>query len=379
MNRLFLLADLIIGKGVALLNVLELLLYTLPSVIAVSVPLAILSGSIMVFGRLSQDNEIIAIRAGGVNPGKIFKPFLGLNIAIAVLMGGFDGFILPEGNYRARNLLSDISRKRPAIKLEEGIFNVDFPEYTIYIGKKDEKKSKIYDVLVYQKKGKAPILAIAKEGKLSTTPDEKYLQMTLLDSEVHELTENGYRKLSTGVQTINFEMNTELIRRERKHRADTEMSFPLLIKEAITLNRKKQEEMEKLEKILATQKNSENNPRVMEKKAKIESLKRLAYRYLVEANKMIVFPIAGLIFLYLGASLGVKLRKGGMGLAIILALIFFAVYYVLLIAGEDFADRGKINPCLAIWLPNLIFLPIALELYNNAFNECSFFKKLFRK
>lgn len=378
MDRLFLLVDLIVKKGVKLINVIELLAYNLPFVIAMTIPLSILSGAMMSFGRLSQDNEIEAMRTSGVGLFMVFKPLLLLNILIMFLMFFFDSFILPEANHRARNLLSDISRKKPTVRFEEGIFNEDFPGYTIYIGKKDEKHSRIYDIMIYQKKSKSPTLILAKEGKIRITPDEKYLQMILYHTEVHELVGDGYRRLKSDTQTINFLMNTALIRRERKYRTDAEMPITLLLKRIKKLKEHEKEMVKRIEIIKKKLKN-EKNPRIKAELLRISSLKQKINRYLVEVNKMIVMPIAGIIFLYFGASLGVKLKKGGIGTAIVTSLIFFAVYYVLLLAGEDLGDRNKLSPFISIWLPNIFFIPLTFVLYHESFYEKNLLRWFFLK
>ncbi len=377
MDRLFLLVDLIVKKGVKFINVIELLGYSLPFVIAMTVPLSVLSGAMMCFGRLSQDNEIDAMRTSGIALFTIFKPLFFLNLLIMAFMVLFDAFVLPESNHRARNLLADISRKKPAVKLEEGIFNEDFPGYTIYIGKKDEKHSKIYDVLVYEKKKRIPTLISAKKGIIKTTPDERYMQMILYNTEVHELLHKSYRKLKSETLIINFPLNTALIRRERKYRTDREMTFTMLLKKIKKLRKSKKKEEQSLEKLKRECTHMED-PRIRAVNVRVNSIQQKLNKYFVELNKMIVMPLAGILFLFFGASLGVKLKKGGIGISIVVSLVFFAVYYILLLAGEDLGDRGKISPFISMWIPNVFFVPLTLVLYYEVFHEKNPLKKVFR-
>lgn len=367
MDRLFLLVDLIIRKGLALQHVFEILLYTLPFVMAMSVPLAALAGAMMTFGRLAQDNEILALRSAGVRLFSVFVPMLGFTALLAGLMVFFNLYVLPEANHRVRNMLADVSSKKPTARLEEGLFNEDFPGYTIYIGRKDERRSKIYDVMVYVKKSTVPTMITAPQGKLEVTADERYMIMTLYGSEIHEQVGDNYRRIQSDTQVINLEINTELVRRERSRRSEREMTLPMLTAD-IDKYRKR---IEGYEAELAEV--GSNKIKREEFDRRIESLGRRINRLRAEIHKSIAFAIAGIIFLCFGSALGGKLRRGGIGLAIVLSLIFFAFYYILLIGGENLAKSGKLTAWIAMWMPNLIFLPFTVEIFGEVFFESSLF------
>ncbi len=368
MDQLFLLLNLIITKGIEAQYVFEILLYALPFVMAMSVPLATMSGSMMTFGRLSQDNEIVALRSAGVRLVDTFFPVLVLTLLLAGLMAFFNLYVLPESNHRERNMLADVSSKKPSVKLEEGLFNEGFPGYSIYIGSMDERHSKIYDVMVSVKN---TALITAPEGTLEVTPDERYIVMTLYKAETHELAGESYRRIRSDTQVINLELNTELIRSNRSYRSEREMTLPLLMKEIE--NNKKQ--IAATEKELAAARNElqkkELERRIKTSKARINVLN-------VEIHKSLAFAVATILFLFFGASLGGKLRRGGIGLAIVLSLVFFAFYYILVIGGEKLAKGGRIDAWLAMWLPNLVMLPFTAEIFGEVFFENSLLLKRFR-
>ncbi len=372
MDRLFLLFDLLIRKGVELRFVFEILLYSLPFVMAMSVPLAALAGSMMTFGRMAQDNEILSVRSAGARLFSTFIPVLLFSLILAGLMVYFNLFVLPEANHRVRNLLTDVSSKKPTIKLEAGVTNEDFPGYTIYIGDKNEKESRIYKVMIFVKRGDPfPTLITAPEGIIATTPDKKYMQITLFDSEVHELSGENYRVIKTDTQTINFEIDTDFMRRQRENRSEREMTLPLLSEDIRKSKKSLTEYTEKL-------KHPANEVEEKELERRIESVQTRINRLQVEIHKNIAFALAGLLFLCFGAALGGKLRRSEIGFAIVLSLVFFAFYYILLIGGESLAKTGKLKAWLALWLPNLIFLPFTAELFAEVFFEKSLIKRRIR-
>lgn len=374
MDRLFLMFDLIISKGIDVRYVVEILLFSLPFVMAMSVPVATLAGAMMTFGRLAQDNEILALRSAGVKLFSVFLPVLAFTILLSFAMVFFNLYALPEANHRVRNMLADISSKKPTAQLEEGEFNEDFPEYSIYIGRKDERRSRIYDVTVFAKGRSGYSQISAPEGFLQTTPDERYLQMILYSSEIHEKQGTNYRRIFSDTQVINLELNTALIQRERSYRSDREKTLPMLLTEI-------QAQKKQLKDYETTAKDNTDNGdmREEETRLRIESMKQTINRLWLEIHKSIAFALAGILFVCVGSALGGKLRRGGIGLAIVLSLIFFAFYYILLVGGESLAKTNRMAAWIAMWLPNIVFLPFTIEFFWEVFFENSLVLRRFRR
>ncbi|MBD3285603.1 LptF/LptG family permease [candidate division WOR-3 bacterium] len=373
MDQLFLMFNLIITKGVELRHVAETLVYVLPFVMAMSVPLAAMAGAMMTFGKIAQDNEIVALRSAGVRLSSVFTPIFLATLIFSVLMVGFNLYVVPEANHRRREIMGDVASKNPTVRLESGRFNSEFRGYTIYIGDMKEKQNAIYDIMVSEDKPPVPTIITAPSGKLITTPDERYMQMILYDSETHQQIGNSYRRIKSDTQVINLELNTELIRRERSHRNDREKTLAIMLEELDTnrimlasyteeLEGKGSEDVEK-EKI----------------ERRIESIKDKNSHLTVEINKAIAMAIAGILFVCFGAALGGKLKRGEIGLAIVLSLIFFAFYYIMIIGLEKYAKSGKVDAGLAMWIPNLVFLPFTVEVFAEVFFERSLLLKRWRR
>ncbi|MEO0114566.1 MAG: LptF/LptG family permease [candidate division WOR-3 bacterium] len=375
MDRLFLLVDLLVRKGVGIGVVAEIALLSLPSVIAYTGPLGTLIGSVMACGRLAQDNEITAIRASGI---PLFRCFLALGILTFILMVAmvfFNGLLWPESEHKVRGLLMDVARKKPATRIQEGVFMDEFEGYTIYIGRIDERKSTIQDIAVFAKDPKGtPNIITAKSGTIANSPDGNYLTLTLLDGEIHELVEKDrYRRLFFTKHTINIPIDVEMVRKERQYRGDSEMVLWSLLTKIKGLTK----EIQEFKKSIAELKKKSIEPadrrnfQIQEIETKVRYKWQELNRYLVETHKKFSLAFSCFFFLFFGAPLGILLRRGGIGFGFIVGLIFFAIYYILLIAGEELADSGRLSPFIGMWLPNLFLLPIVVELFLRTFWEKS--------
>ncbi|MFB0509738.1 MAG: LptF/LptG family permease [bacterium] len=384
MDRLFLLVDLLVRKGVGLDIVGQIMFLSLPSVIAYTSPLGTLIGSVMVMGRLAQDNEITAIRASGISLFRMFLPLGILAFGLMIVMMGFNGFLWPESEHEVRGLLMDVARKKPAARIQEGVFMDDFEGYTIYIGRMDDRHSRIYDVALFTKDPKGtPNLVTAKSGTIGNSPDEKYLILTLFDGEIHELIEKDrYRRLAFSKHTVNIPIDVELVRKERTYRGDRELILSALFTKINGLNKEIKELRSTVKGISKKELDKQAktaDPKLLkieQVETKVRYKKQEMTRYLVETHKKFSLAFSCFFFLFFGAPLGIQLRRGGLGIGFIVGLVFFAIYYILLIAGEDFADSGKVSPFIGMWLPNIVLVPFVIELFLRSFFEKSIIRSI---
>ena len=375
MDRLFLLADMLVRKGVAVSVVSEVALLSLPFVVSICTPLGSLIAGVISFGRMAQDNEIRVIRAAGIKTIRLFTPAAFACLLLLAAMVGFNGYVVPEAQHRVRNLLTDVARKRPAMRVREGEFMDDFPGYMIYIGSIDERRSTVRNVAIFEtgaRKG-TPGFVTAPLGDISYTPDDAYMVMTLFDGEMHELVDAGtYRRLLFKRHVINVAMDDDLVRRDREYRSNEEMLLPQLASTMKQLNKDVAGLRGKTDE--AGQKAKASEP----DKLKYDELKsRVKYknlevaRYQVELQKRLSLAFSAFFFVLFGAPVGLLLRRGGVGTGFIVGLIFFALYYILLLAGENMAESGRLSPFVGMWLPNIILVLPVTELFLRAFYEKS--------
>ena len=400
MDVLFDYLDLVVNRGVAPWVVLQLFALSLGYIVALSVPCAVLVAVLMTFGRLSQDNEITAIRASGIHLGTVLLGPLGAALLLTIGLTLFNNHVLPESNHAFANLLIDIGRMRPTVKLQEGVFVTDFPGYNLLVQSVNGRTNEMRGVTIYQlNPGGPPTTILAKRGFLSYTPDGRTAVLELEDGEIHDIpAEEGgprkYRRLVFKKHVINIAGAGGILERTvRQTRGDREMSAHDLLSERDTLlaeyARATQTRRERFltmglprDALAALQ--PENAPisfrvaagigrlfrqpdpleRVARRVPPLRSefelwrVERDAYRkriagLSVEIHKKFSLPAACVVFVLLGAPLGMKVRRAGPAVAF-LSIAFFLFYWLCLIGGEELANRLAAPPWLAMWLPNVV-------------------------
>lgn len=384
MDQLFRLIDLFVRKGLPISVVGQVLIYNLPLIISYTAPMSILIAIVMSFGRFSQDNEILALKTSGVSFLKMLRTPAAVVIIIMIFLIFFNHYLLPEANHRARNLMYDVARKRPAVRIPDGVFTNEFPGYTIYIAKKIEKTGEIYNVTIYDLRNNTIITA--PKGNLYSIEEEDITQFVLYKGEYHQLIDNTkYQKTKFEKQVINIPVNTDFVRKERNVRSDDELNLPRLMKNMNTVS----SEIDKIKTeinelgITAVDKYRKNEIektevirfQIEQKLSVIKSKLRNHARYLIELNKKISLAFACLVFLIMGAPLGYLFRKGGIA-GLLLGILLFSAYYILFLTGEEFAARRNFSPFWAMWLPNIILLiPGIFLFYLAEYEHLPLFKK----
>ncbi|MGB2696241.1 MAG: LptF/LptG family permease [Candidatus Zixiibacteriota bacterium] len=382
--------NLVVAKGLSAWIILQVFALNLAWMLALSVPMAVLVSTLMAFGRLSQDNEITAFKASGVSLYKIVFPPLLVSVLIALGLIWFNNKILPEANHEARLLMSDIHQKRPTLSLREGIFEDQIPGYHILVKKIDQKTSEVEGITIYDQKDRIyPRTIIAEKGNVEFTPDGNTMIFELFNGEIYDLDENdpGYhRRIVFDHQTIYVsDIGTQLTRRTSDFRTDREMNTSRMLEDvkkheqSISISEqmidqiaeskttavfasKTESEIENKNQLPGDQKvflrmHRENQNIFSELKnhwANILSQKRQRNSLMVEVHKKYSIPFACLVFILVGAPLGIMSRKGGMAVGLGLSLGFFILYWAFLIGGEELADRGFIPAFWAMWSANIL-------------------------
>ena len=397
--------DRFLGKGLDVFTIFEYLYLNLAWIIALSVPMSLLISSVMTFGRMAQQNEITALKSAGVNLYNIIKPAILFGSLVGIGLCLFNNFILPEMNYNARLLARDIYKKKPELSIEPGYFVDMIPQYTMIVREMDGKDFK--DVKIFSKNQKSEQTTIyANQGSLSS--DGNMITIDLMDGEIHEIDLSDYdyyRKIKFKTHQIMISMDELMLNRTTEsNRTDREMRIPQMIdeikrnkilisqiyerienvKEEIGITNLNantlesiQEEVEKLKQKQIEISSSENelnddsiisnledkqyilsltnNARQFKNEfTLIENYEKTNNKFKVEIHKKFTLALACVLFTMVGAPLGILVRNGGMTIASGLSIAFFLVYYILLIWGEQLADRNLLNPGLGSWLPNII-------------------------
>ncbi|MBU2464078.1 MAG: LptF/LptG family permease [Candidatus Edwardsbacteria bacterium] len=353
MDRLFELINMIIQKKVPILIVSKVFFLSLPYMLTMTIPMAVLVAVIMTYGRLAQDNELTAIKSSGTPFIRlIIAPFLA-GIILTAGLYFFNDRLMPETNHMVKNLLMDISETKPTLQLKENIFITDFPDYNILIRRIDPKTSELGNVTIYEQKGNSqPRTILASKGRLMVTPQAASLRLELMDGEIHQLDpedKTRYHRISFKKHILYLPMDPQIQHQVRTYRSDREMSSGMM--QQVIANIRK--ELKPLQAQLADS-SSLPPPRLSQLSSEVHNRILEIRRYQVEIQKKMAIPAACLVFILIGAPLGIITRKGNLGVSFGLSLGFFVLYYIALIGGEELADRQILSPVLAMWAANMV-------------------------
>jgi len=222
--------EMVIDKDISAFVVLELIFLNLAWMIALSVPMAVLVATLLAFGRLTSDSEIVAIKSSGINLIRILIPLLIAAAFLTIGMIEFSDKILPRLNHEARVLSGDIRSMRPMLTFRPGVFITDISGYIILIDKINQATSEVEGIRITDNKNpNQPKITVAKSGLMKFIDNGQTVQFTLFDGETHMLDTKepgNYRRVDFKKQVINVGgVGSELIRTETTYKTDREMSI----------------------------------------------------------------------------------------------------------------------------------------------------------
>ena len=420
LNLIFRVLGRFLSKGLDILVVLEFFLLNLAWILALAIPMAVLTATLMAFGRLSADNEIAAIKASGISLYRIIAPVLIVTIGITLFLIWFNNAILPNFNHRVRVLTSNITSKRPTIDIEPGVMiqmeNVSLMVQRILEEK--EHRSLVEGVVIYDKSdSRFNKTILAERAEIIVDEDNDNVSLTLYNGEIHEIEWNkleNYRILKYPKHSLNINVpNMKLNRMDSEYYSDREKSAQTMLEE-VRNNRKYIEERQARMNAIVIPKLSEfldieipdsiktkyatHRKSIIEKSSKYLHLARLTNEYrvmlqklrseksiianynrnnhvlLVEVHKKYSIPVACIVFIIVGAPLGIMSRRGNMAVSGGIGLFFFILYWAFLIAGEELADRQLISPAMAMWSPNFVIGTLGIYLVVSTVKETRFIK-----
>tara|TARA_Y100001970_G_C14242331_1_gene865711 strand:- start:2632 stop:4143 length:1512 start_codon:yes stop_codon:yes gene_type:complete len=387
--------DKFLGKGLDVMVLIEMIYYSMAAVIALAVPMAILVCTLMAFGRLSSDNEIVAMKSSGIKYYSLIVPPVILSVLVAVAMIYFNNWILPDMNYKSKKLLSEISTKNLEIIFEPKQLNTQVEGFTIYFESMDDNIFKDVTINETNKYNNEIIKTIISEQAYTIDSFDPNKIIILLKNGVlyQDLDNDKFQTIKFKTNQIKMDLN-QFSFSNNQRRGDRELNFQA-IKDTIdwhsnlideSQNRIKKHikridqkaiiaypyhflsdyylehrksnlnlKNEDLENYFDNTQNAINK-----EKKRIDGFNKQINKFLVEMHKKFSLPIACIVFILVGAPLGVTTRKGKFSINIAISLTFFLIYWAFLIAGENFADKGSINPALAMWMPNIILLTVGI-------------------
>lgn len=423
----------IFGKGLSFLTIFEFIYLNLAWMLALAVPMSVLVAALMAFGRLSADNEITILKSSGINLYRIIRPALIWGAVLTVLMVLYNDQVLPEFNHRARKLFKSITQKKPTFSLESGLYfnkgnyqilvqHIDrghqndappsgdlmSPDYT------QSGADRLREITIFQKDAtqQEQRTIVAEHGYLVFDRQRAQLVFHLFDGQFHILNNRDFAEY----RTVDFKKTlfnipaSDLLFQDSVNleRGDREMSIAMMqdkideFRESILVEaRASQDQMTQFlpdpstvsqhlraaatsrsDTIPVNEVRRGGSRAASKAQATIRTLQsgmnsqryfnQQISRYEVEVHKKFSIPFACIVFVLIGAPLGIRARKGSIGVGVALSIGFFLIYWVCLIGGEDLADKQIIPAFAAMWFPNVLVGAIGMYLTYKTVKETTF-------
>jgi lipopolysaccharide export system permease protein len=340
LSRIGKIADLVINRGVGITDILALIIYSSPAYLSFTLPMAFLLSTIVSLGRLSSENEILALKANGINLRCLFIPISVVAVGIFVVSLLNTTFLQYKSGEAFRNTLVNIAKKGISIDDKEGVFNDAIPGIVIYIDKVDAKNRDLYGIVISDERDEGVKQTIsATKGAVNLDLETLDLSFVLENGSIHrwEKKNDIYRNLSFSNYVFSMNLDTVLPHNRELRKKDSEMA------------------LSELRMAMTKAKKSEDR-----------------YGYALEIYNKFSVPFSCVAFLLLTVPLGIKRKTEGKFSAVVYSLLIFICYYILMAVTQNVGKRYLIAPLLVSFTPNIIFCLLGLQMLRHLNDEQQF-------
>ncbi len=436
---LFKYIDDLIGKGFDWYVILELLLYASATNVAMALPLAILLSSIMTFGSLGENYELVAIKSAGISLQKAMMPLVVVVSILSVSAFLFSDYMLPVANLKMGSLLYDVRNQKSSFLIDEGIFNSSIPGYSLRVKKKDSDGQTLHNLIIYDHNTSNGSVLMAQKGRMYRTDDDQTLVLKL---------SNGVRYEETPGDGANYNQRQRLMRFRFK---ETEQKFDLsgfkmqrtdenlfksnyamlnlkqlkfyrdsfnvkidsnlktaykdikMFYDPINPPLKKEQPIKpaaikEYKDILDLVPSDSRTLAIQNAKSRLVSVKEVIVNkrtfddenedrvrgFMIEFHKKFTLSVSCLLLFFIGAPLGAIIRRGGLGLPVVVSVLFFLVYHIVSTIGEKSVKEGTLSPMLGMWLAIITLTPLGIFLtykatVDSVLFDVDFYKEFLKK
>ncbi len=432
MQFLWVYLDDLVGKGLEMNIIAEFLIYTLAMLMPMALPLSMLLASIMTFGDMGENNELLAMKAAGISLFRIMKPVIVVSLILSIGAFQFSNRVIPVSYKKLIALMASIRQMRPEIVVKEGVFSNDIDNFSIKVGRKSNDNSMLYDIMIYDHRNDQgnETVTVADSGTMKITSDKRYMVLNLYSGETHadiqtdSRDNSGYptrtdkfksQTIYSKLQGMELERKDESIFRNQFRAlnnkqlqyfvdsiskqveiSNTEQSLTLaypapisvamsalahkdLVKnpdirlhsyvniDSILQNSVAPVRRQLLESALN---NARNNLRSIKLADEMNVANiRMLNRFDTEWHKKYTYSIACLIFFFIGAPLGAIIRKGGLGMPLVVSVLLFIFYWIISTTGEKYVREAASGLWFGVWFSTMIFLPAGVFLTYKAVTD----------
>lgn len=422
--------DDLVGKGLDFMVIMELLFYASAGLVPLALPLAILLSSIMTFGNLAENYELMALKSAGISLVRIMFPLIIFVVFVGVGAFFFSNNLMPYTNLKMGALLYDVRHQKPEVSIKEGVFSDALEGFSIKVARKNKKTSMLYQIMIYDhtEKNGNRMVTVADSGTMEMTSDNKYMILTMFHGTAYnevvekkrrredkeyphridyfeeqrilidmsglgfertdeKLFKNHYQmlnlnQLNTAVDSLNmgFEKRQNLFLTNLKktnyfkrlkpgltdsiwyaqNQIDTATLDIDSLFSSLPVHRKKQ--------VFEHARNYARTTQSFINTSSTDLTHKMKYikRHEIEWHRKFTLSFACLLLFFIGAPLGAIIRKGGLGMPVVVSVLFFVIYYVITISGEKSAKIGEWPAWLGMWISAIVLFPIGIFLTYKA-------------
>lgn len=439
---LFVYLDDLVGKGVGVGVILDLLFLAFQDAVPMALPLAILLSSIMAMGNLGERNELTAMKSAGLSIFRIMRPLIFVMVIIAGISFYFSNYIWGEAYMKKRILVTDVQNKKLSLVLKDGVFFNEIENYSIRASKVNKETNELTDVLIYEHSPTFRYRKVirAASGTMGKSSDGHFILLTLYNGQITEVmntAENVYEEKSVlphqqvsfkettqkidisslGLNrtteedyaqqphllpmeqlgsvidslrlnfdtikrtVVNYYQNSHLVTRvSKQYSYDTIKQHPFNF-DSLSLFEQKSIVTNAISRVTNSISYLENRQDEFRNREKYIS------NVEIEWHRKLTLSLACIILFFVGAPLGAIVKKGGFGIPIAIAILMFLIYYMISISGERLAKSLVLPPYIGMWLSSIVLLPLGILLTYQAVTESkvldfeswgNFFRRIFK-
>ena len=429
----------LVGKNLGIPVFAELLFYFSLNLLPIALPLAVLLSSLIAFGNLGEHNEITAIKTSGITLARVIAPVAVVVVFLTIGSLIFNDRVVPLANLKAYSLLYDIRQKKPALDIKPGIFYNGLPGYSVKANRKGADGKSLGQILIYDHTGGRGNVSLvtADTGQMYTMYADRYLVLDLrngrsyselLDNDPrgHQFVRNAFKRTKFVFSLASFDLNrtkvelfsqnrmmrnlSELksdidsIRREEKQignsvSMNTRSYFYYLFRNAVSMppQAPNMGAGQAVSHSLPLN-DSLNRTAISLALTQVRNIRSFTTGYTERYNNVRhdvnIFTVARVekftqslavfVLFLIGAPLGAIIRKGGLGVPVLISIVFFVLYYILSLSGTKWAKEGVANINLSMWYANVVLALVGLFFVNQARRDAAlfdldFYRRLFSR
>lgn len=414
--------DDLVGKGLEWSIIAELLMYASAQLVPMALPLAILLAAIMTFGNMGEHNELMAMKAAGISLPRIMRPLIALNLSIAIAAFFFSNYLLPYTNLKMGALLYDIRQQRPELNIQEGVFYEGISGINIKISKKNYENNMLYGIMIYDHRGHSGNLnlTVADSGSIAMSENKQYLVFTLHKGVTYEdvrdrsmydprkksypFKQQDFEQQQVFIELVGYDFSrtsSDLFKNNYQMLNLSQLGFTEdSLKQRCTEKQKQMIERYLTNSVYLSLPGSKTDStyhlntdsifnafpaqkklraydyaldysrsaqkRVTNMQKTIFNKREWIRKHQIEWHKKITLSFACILLFFIGGPFGAIVRKGGLGMPILISILFFLFYYIITMIGEKNVKIGDMIPAYGSWMPSMILLFMGIYLTRRA-------------